>query len=374
MRPAPSHLPHHSLANICTDISALTLLTDLVTSGASHPEYLNIPAYAPVPFHIEIVGALLVHPRHTTQAPLGERIELAWRAITFLRSLLATLGPLNANLGEAFSLTPPRARGARRGRNIGNDDSSDEGDNDELMGGVVANQGRIRRCAKDFWHIVGWAFNCSVVYRKRWKYWKVWLDYILDVLEADWEQREAVDKEADPAQTQSTEISDIDLPMLQESLLVKYLSDVKGRSNGIKRVVGAVFAAASPDDLRAYPEVFPNETKELQAQNGQKRKREDNIKSSFVGLDDIDTDELDFSSSQPDPSADSSQNSADEEVTIDHWMAYQETVVLRQRLLAMVSLCSRLNRISANIASSPTSQTRSPRRSSTPGSFTRSSP
>jgi hypothetical protein len=372
VRPATSHLPHHSLANICADISALTLLTDLVTSGASHPESLNIPAYAPVPFHIEIVSALLVHPRHTTQAPPGERVELAWRAVTFLRSLLATLGPLNANLGEAFSLTPPRARGARRGRNMGDGDSSDEGDNDERMGGVVANQGRIRRCAKDFWHIVGWAFNCSVVYPKRWKYWKVWLDYMLDVLEADWEQREVMDKEVDPGQTQSTEDSNVDLPMLQESLLVKYLSDVKGRSSGMKRVVGAVFAAASPDDLRAYPEVFPNETKEVQAQNGQKRKRENSMKSAFVGFDDIDTDEFDYSSSQPDPTADSSQNSADEEVIIDQWMAYPETAVLRQRLLAMVSQCSTSNRISANIASSPTSQTRSPRRSSMSGSSTRS--
>jgi hypothetical protein len=145
----------------------------------------------PVPLHVEIVSTLLVHPRNTTQAPRGERAELAWRAITFLRSLLATLGSLNANLGEAFSMTPPRTRGKRRGRSGGGDDGSSESGDEDRMEGVVANQGRVRRCAKDFWHVVGWAFNCSVAYPKRWKYWKVWLGYMLDVIEGDWEEREA---------------------------------------------------------------------------------------------------------------------------------------------------------------------------------------
>lgn len=290
-----------------------------------------------MPFHIEIVSALLVHPRHTTQAPRGERVELAWRAITFLRSLLATLGPLNANLSEAFSLAPIRTRGARRGRNAGDDGSSESDDDDERMGGVVANQGRIRRCAKDFWHVVGWAFNCSVVYPKRWRYWKVWLGYMLDVLETDWEQREAEDRKAGLGPPESTQDSEMGQSMLQESLLVRYLSDVKGRSSGMKRVVGAVFAAGSPDDLRSYPEVFPNETREAQAQNGQKRKRADSTIPGFVGFDDDDTDELAFGSSQPDQTEDSSQNSIEEDVAADPWMAYPETVFLRQRILAMVS-------------------------------------
>lgn len=290
-----------------TDISALTLLADIVTSGASHPQ-LDTPAFAPVPFHIEIVSTLLVHPKYTTQAPQGDGVELAWRAIAFLRSLLATLGPLNANLSEAFSLAPLRSRGARRGRNAGDDGGSDsDNDDDERMEGVVANEGRIRRCAKDFWHIVGWAFNCSVVYPKRWKYWKVWLGYMLDVLEADWEQRETLDKEGGVEKPASTQDSGLDLPMLQESLLVKYLAEVKGRPYGMKRVVGAVFAAGSTDDLRAYPEVFPNETRAASAQNGQKRKREDSIKTTFVSFNDADIEDFAFDSSQPEPGLDSSQ-------------------------------------------------------------------
>lgn len=326
-------------ANYTADISALALLTDLVTSGTSHPQHLDTPAFAPVPFHIEIISSLLVHPRHTTQAPRGERVELAWRAITFLRSLLATLGPLNANLSEAFSLTPPRTvRGARRGRNTGDDGSSESGDDDERMGGVVANQGRIRRCAKDFWHVVGWAFNCSVVHPKRWRYWKVWLGYMLDVIQADWDEREVENKRREPEFPQSSLDSDTKQSMLYESLLVKYLADVKGRTSSVKRVVGAVFAAGSQDDLRLYPEVFPNETREVQVQNGQKRKRVDSMKPDFGGFGDGDIDDIAFDSSQPtDQTADSSQSSAEEEATTDPWLAYPESVLLRQRILTMVS-------------------------------------
>lgn len=317
------------------DISALSLLTDLVTSGASNPKHLDTPIFSPIPLHIEIVSTLLVHPQHTTQAPRGERTELASRAITFLRTLLATLGPLNANLGEAFSLTPPRVRGGRRGRHGGDDDSGESGDEDERVGGVVANSGRIRRCAKDFWHIVGWAFNCSVAHPRRWKHWKVWLGYMLDVLDADWEEREAEDREGPPRSSESADGPDILCQsMRQNSLLIKYLSVAKGRSTGVKRMVGAVFAAGGVDDLRAYPEVFPNETQEALAQNGQKRKRVDSIIPQPMGFDD-DTDAT-FDSSQPtDDAQDSSQNS-DEEAP-DPWMAFPESVILRQRLLVMVS-------------------------------------
>lgn len=200
------------------------------------------------------------------------------------------------------------------------------------MGGVVANQGRIRVSAKDFWHVVGWAFNCSVVYPKRWKYWKAWLGYMLDVLDADWEEREAEDREGGLASTQS---SDMSQSMLQESMLVKYLADSNGRTTAVRRVVAAVFAAGSLDDLRSYPEVFQNETREAQEQNGQKRKRVDSIKPGFGGFGDINMDL--FSSSPPtDQTFDSSQNSVEEDATTDPWMAYPESIFLRQRILVMV--------------------------------------
>jgi hypothetical protein len=337
---SPSRIFYVQTCSPCNaDISALTLLTDLVTSGASHPNHLDTPAIAPIPFHIEIVSALVVHPRHTTQAPRGERVELASRAITFLRSLLAHLGPLNANLGEAFALSPPRTPGARRGRNGVDEGGSESGDEVERMGGVVANKGRIRRNAKDFWHVVGWAFNCSVHHPKRWKYWKVWLGYMIDVLDADWEEREAQDREGSPRSPDSAQGPDITCQSMRRgALIVKYIADVKGRSSAVKRVVGAAFAAGGVEDLRSYPEVFQNETREFQAQNGQKRKRGDSIRPEFGGFDDDDMDEASFDSSQPtDGNQESSQNSLEEEVTMDPWMGFPDSIILRQRILVMVS-------------------------------------
>ncbi|KUJ23037.1 uncharacterized protein LY89DRAFT_754697 [Mollisia scopiformis] len=294
---------------------AITLLTDLITTGASSPGPQN-PIYAPAPFHIELASALLIHPRHTNQAPAHDRIELASQAITFLRNLLAIVGPLNANLAEAFSFSGQSNRSSRRSRNaLELDDGSSSSENEdgsEKIRGVIANRGRIRNCAKDFWHMVGWAFNCSVRYPKRWKYWKVWLDFMLDVLDADWNERQS---------------SGLDSGV-QNSLLVKYLSEANGRSSAMKRVVRAAFADGSVESLREFPEVFTNETKELKIHNGQKRKRETPIERKFGGYQDEEAEsEL------------TDQTSQDEDCIPenDPWLGGPESVTLRQRVITLLS-------------------------------------
>jgi hypothetical protein len=269
---------------------------------------------------------LLVHPRYTTQASQNERAELTSRCISFLRSILSNLGPLNANLAEAFSLSDPRSRGSRR--RYGGDDTSSDDDEEEYakLKGIVANQGRIRRCATDFWHIVGWSFNCSVVHRKRWKYWKVWLDYMLDVLDADWKEREAQDEE---------DLAPEDIFKLRRScMLVKYLSDVRGRSSALKKVVGSIFVDGGSEDLRAYPEIFTNETLEIKAQNGQKRKREDDFDHKFGDYND-EEDDLEYDSGTPAPSQETDDENGSS--APDSWMGGPESIALRQRVLVLVS-------------------------------------
>ncbi|KAE9380487.1 hypothetical protein N431DRAFT_477409 [Stipitochalara longipes BDJ] len=317
--------------------SALTLLSDLVTSGVSHPEALSRATFAPAPFHIELISALLIHPRHTNQARPNERLELASRSITFLRNTLSILGPLNAGLGEAFSLSPiTGTRSSRRGRNtLENEDdcsSSDADDRLEKMGGVIANKGRIRRCAKDFWHMVGWALNCSVKYPKRWKYWKVWLDFMLDVLDADWVERDRQDMLAPVSKRADREQQ----PLLRKCLLVKYLSEAKGRSSAVKRVIRSAFADGSPDSLKEFPEVFPNETKELKVPSGRKRKRDNSVKHHVADYDEEDAgiamDSSELTDQTPEPSQDAEGVS-----TIDPWLGGSESIALRQRLLMLFS-------------------------------------
>jgi hypothetical protein len=334
------------------DNSALTLLTDLVLSGTAHPKSLETPAFAPIPFHIEIVSALLVHPLHTNQAPRNEHAEIASRSISFLRGLLATLGPLNANLAEAFSLAPPRTPGSRRSRMSGCDGNNESDEDEEHIKGIVANKGRIRRSAKDFWHVVGWAFNCSVVHPRRWKYWKVWLDYMLDVLDADWNERAIQDEENGFLRsTTRGRHSDAQcrFEMLKGSLLVNYLLDVRQRTSVAKRVVGAVFTDGGPEDLKKYPEVFPNETKEAKDTTNQKRKRDDELNVGFGGSSSEEEEgDIDEASASP-PGLQERAALNGGSINPDPWMGGPESILLRQRVLTLVSKREGKRRVGDNL-------------------------
>ncbi|KAF4628730.1 hypothetical protein G7Y89_g9424 [Cudoniella acicularis] len=324
---------------------ALTLLSDLITAGASHPDCQNIPVIAPIPYHIELVCCLLIHPRYTTQAPPSERLELPARSITLLRNILAILGPINANLDQAFSLEPEvTSRNLRRGRNTTeHDDESSGNDSDdksERMRGVIANKGRIRRCAKDFWHMVGWALNCSVKYPKRWQYWKVWLDYMLDVLDADYKERKRQDEEIDSVKSHCPD-SEAEFILLRECLLLKYLSDVRGRSSAVKRVVRSIFADGGPENLKEFPEVFENETKEVKFQNGQKRKREGTAIQKFGDYEEDDAN-LEFETARNTDRSSETIPDDEEENTLfqDPYLGGPDSIALRQRLLALLSRLS----------------------------------
>ncbi|RDL37236.1 Uncharacterized protein BP5553_04669 [Venustampulla echinocandica] len=322
-------------------VSALALLNDLVTTGASHPDRINRPAIAPIPFHIELVSALLIHPRYTTQAPASERLELASRSLTLLRNILAILGPINARLDDAFSLEPMNAtRASRRGRNTTDYDDGSSGSDEEepeRMQGILANKGRLRTCAKDFWHIVGWAFNCSVKHPQRWQHWKVWLEYMLDVLEADYTERERLDRK-EHALNPGTLDARCEFKLLRKCMIAKYLSDVQSRSSAARRIARSVFADGSVASLKEFPEVYPNETKEVKFQNGQKRKRGFTLDRSFGGYDYQDADDPSEQPEMTDPEPESSQD--DDEGNLsgqDPYLGGPESIALRQRVLKLLS-------------------------------------
>jgi hypothetical protein len=199
------------------------------------------------------------------------------------------------------------------------------------MRGVIANKGRIRTRAKDFWHIVGWAFNCSVKHPKRWQYWKVYLDYMLDVLDADWNERERLDLESMKGSDR-----ECDYKMVRKSLLVKYLSEVGNKSSAVRRVVRSVFTDGGPDSLKEFPEVFENETKEV-IYNGQKRKRADTMEK--FGDYDEDVEELVDGSSSP--MREDDDEDEDEVVipTVDPYLGGTDSIALRQRVLTLVRTC-----------------------------------
>src|SRR5699024_5024712 len=83
------------------------------------------------------------------------------------------------------------------GDNASDSDMSDgEGRDHDRLRGRMANEGSVWCRGQDFWSTVGWAFNTATLHPHRWRYWRVWLEYMIDVLEADWTERERLDREA----------------------------------------------------------------------------------------------------------------------------------------------------------------------------------
>lgn len=110
-----------------------------------------------------------------------------------------------------------------------------------MSGGLWAN-------ADDFWHVVGWAFNCSVKHKKRWARWEIWLEFMIGVLEEDWKNRDREEK--------------------GDSLIVRYIQSGRSDRGGAhdKRVVRSVFADGTPKSLSEFKEIWKDETKERKSQ------------------------------------------------------------------------------------------------------------
>ncbi|KAK0107765.1 hypothetical protein ONS96_003560 [Cadophora gregata f. sp. sojae] len=304
--------------------TALTLLNDLVVTGASHPEHQDRPTVVPDPHHIELACALLIHPRPTSQE--ATNVSLPSQSILFLRNVLIHQGSRNANLGEAFSFSSLVNNRKSRSNRIRHEDRSSGSDTEDKQGqvnGIVANNGRMRRCARDFWHMVGWAFNCSVRFPRRWNLWKVWLDFMLDVLEHDWTEREQEDLAEDDC-----------WKLRRQSLLVKYLADAVNKSHAVKRIVRSAFADGDAESLKDFPEVFFNETRK--PRYGQKRKRDDPLGEMFGSYNN--EDEAEFES---DNTPESSQEADEiENMSGKIWLGDMESTALRQRVIMLLSRVS----------------------------------
>jgi hypothetical protein len=248
--------------------------------------------------------------------------------------VLATIdGPAYPTIRKAFIFPEERTRRRVRGnKNALRSPSPDKGGDIDYLLGDIANEKSLWSRADDFWHIVGWAFNCSLVHKKRWDRWKLWLSTMLDFLEADWEvcvrqSRDEVNAEA----------------ALKESLIWHYII---GDSHSVtrttrRRIAKAVFAMATPESLKDYPEVWEKETVE-RIPGGSKRQKIDDFDFERGTVGDYDSDEdleeshgaleVDQKSSVPDGDEVSSLQSATER------LGGSVSIELRQRLLALVCL------------------------------------
>ncbi|KHJ33627.1 hypothetical protein EV44_g6409 [Erysiphe necator] len=335
-------------------INALDFLNNIVTTGTATPiatteseNYDTISVFTPNPFHIELASILLIHPRYTNQAIFNEGYsEIASRSLNFLRNILHILGPIHANLVEAFSFSIiTKSNNILRDKKYNfivdegdevylNEDNLEEKKDLDLKC-FIANQGRTSKCAKDFWHVVGWSFNCSVRYPKRWKYLKIWLEYMLDVLEADFRERERLESLGSSGKG-SKETQDSQL--LTQSIISCFLSNSRGNSTIPRRIVKSIFANGDEDSLRTFPQIFPDENKISKFSD---RQQFNVCKSQiFNEVFENEPNEFDMLSSFKLEKEEENKN-LEANNTSGSWMGSSEAIILRQRLITLLSMVAK---------------------------------
>ncbi|KAJ6171274.1 hypothetical protein N7470_000341 [Penicillium chermesinum] len=282
---------------------ALTLLFNTLSSGT----YASKHALLPRPQHLSLAVTLLVHPSTTTRAKSAEEKEAAGAALRLLRLLITLVRPQEAGLGEAFSFTLASSRSGRR-QNAENNSASTESEHVKGLQIDLSTSNSLWTRAQDFWHAVGWAFNCSVNHPERWERWQIWLSFMCDVIEDDWNDRVAA-LEAEEGTEQSETESDHrrsrvkergDRTVLRESLLYQYMTS--GASSGrLRRITRAIFADGSSTSVNEFGQVFSTELKALgtndKTESVKKRVREVNIDQEEYGdylEDETDGDNNDF--------------------------------------------------------------------------------
>ncbi|KAL7798438.1 major facilitator superfamily transporter [Trichoderma ceciliae] len=253
---------------------AINLLNSILGSGVSRTAPSGKPASVPPPSHLALLGTIAVHPLHTTRADKPEHLDVSSLALGYLRNVLVVVGPLHADFRTAFQFrSMPRwnRRAAHTGRGSDSDMSDDdsEGGHDFLRG-RIANEGSVWVKGQDFWSTIGWAFHCCTLMPHRWRYWKAWLEFMVDVLADDWAERERRDQE--DYETRGR-VGDEPTTWRAESMMVMYMDQRDGRHSGPKAIAKALFAYSGSVSSSSFREVFDKEHKGPRPR-GKKRKRE----------------------------------------------------------------------------------------------------
>lgn len=262
--------------NKCTDTGATSLLNSIVCSGASKRSRKSKPVAVPPPAFFALLNTLTVHPRYTSRVEKGEYLEVSSQALSYLRNVLSVVGPVHADFRTAFQFQQA-TRGCRRPGPTARDDHSDSSEDEvprdeDRLPGKLANEGSVWNNG-DFWKTIGWAFNCSALHPKRWRFWKIWLDFMLKVLETDWTERERMDAETFQRQD---EAGHMPRTARRDSIIVMYMEQQNGRQSGIRAIIKALFADGSDIFTTAFREVFTDELKGPKKPSN-KRKREQDL-------------------------------------------------------------------------------------------------
>jgi len=249
--------------------------------------------------------------------------------------MLRLVGPLNAEFAKAWEfnnnaragrqVVRGRTRG-RGGKGKGPDPTEGFSTDDDLNGDLATTES-LFSVADDFWSIAGWAFTCSVSHPKRWEWWKLVLDLMMDVVEQDWDDRLG-----------TKEVTG-DKSALDGALFVKFLPQDTG-SAGCKKIVRAIMTRAEEKSFNEWKEIWENELSTKRP----RKVRMGTQDTTFMGDDEEDDEEEKDIKGEADGDGDTEMQDVDSsgaEVeslpSVSEAYGGIESVDLRQRLLTMAS-------------------------------------
>ncbi|KAJ5905315.1 uncharacterized protein N7473_002231 [Penicillium subrubescens] len=278
---------------------ALNLLFNTLASGT----YASNKVLTPLPQHLALAATFLVHPSTTTRAQSVHEKDAPDVALRLLRLYCAQVNPIEAKLNTAFSFARSKiSRSGRRYHEEHEPDSDLRHDETKPLNLELGKTESLWSRAEDFWHAVGWSFNCSVLYPERWDRWQIWLQFMCEVLVDDWLQREKEylalqeqrrEKSQSTGQEGKSETTDNviqnrdeDLDILRQSLIFQYIS-AGARNANTRRIIRSIFADGSTASVNEFREVFEKELVPLDpakdAAKAKKRDREVNIEKEQYG-------------------------------------------------------------------------------------------
>ena len=248
IKPLPESLLDH--ATVCFEEGLYTQALSVLSSALFAGHTTNAPAYLPPAQLLSLAATLSVHPSLTTRTLARDKHAAADDSLRYLSLVLALTGSQDACFANALQFhrsTPTHLQtdASRKQRTRARPSPNWNGDTEEqqdLVHSVFAGKEGLANCVDDFWSVVGWALNCSVVHRRRWTRWQPYLSLMLDILEDDLETRSRVGTVTD-------------------SLLARYLYPIgEGRGNK-RRLMRALLADGKQKSLAEFGEVWKNETK-----------------------------------------------------------------------------------------------------------------
>ncbi|KAI5374337.1 hypothetical protein AA0117_g9235 [Alternaria alternata] len=311
--------------------SLLAAGTSISTPAKPYIGFLAPPAY------IAFASSTVVDPKFTTKAQSQDAVKGSNAALRYLQCVRTTIdGPAYPTIKKAFTFPDERNRRRAPAKRTDASSSPEPAGDIERIAGEAANQKSLWYRADDFWHIVGWSFNCAIIHKKRWSRWKLWLANMLDFLEADWHVCVKQSKLLDGT---------IDSAALQQSLVWHYIIGHEGapmsRSRR-RRMVKAILATATSESLKEYPEIWDKETVELRRKKGECQPVRD-IDFETGELADYGSDE-DMQDAPEDSDSESTdgivvdtsgQAARNTREAIEH-LGGQDAIELRQRLIALL--------------------------------------